>query len=483
MPGVASCSKALLAVTTRWSSTDVMMSKCLTWALTVLAGLIVLGPMTAHAQATGGGASYITPFPEGDTYQVRVVGDSLAEGLLGAMNGSMTREARVQINRRLWTLNRITVNRFDTELTELLTDLQKDKVHIAVIMLGVQERRNIRAPNGITHRFGSQEWRSEYARRVDQVMKELKAKGIAVYWLGAPSMRSSSADAETQIINDVIRERAYLNGLKYIDTVASFADGQEGYSAYGPDLNGKISLLRWRDGIHFTYRGYEKLAHFLERELKRDLASAKSERSIPLAGNEEEQQRLSALSQQDEQTNLTGWRATIDRAKAKAEARANGGSFFLRSAGGEQKEDSTRINLKTLGPGGRENIVPLEIVRPAIPASVVALVSRKQSVDRPTSMGAVLVDQIAGGLNIMSSVSSADETGADGQMRKISPVQTPFFRVLVKGERLEARPGRADDFSWPRADPPPLQRSPILDLDDGTDRMPLPGASPLRPRI
>src|SRR5690606_27903228 len=153
-------------------------------------------------------------------------------------------------------------------------DFEKDKVHIAVIMLGVYDRRSIRAANGETYRFGTQQWRNEYARRVDRLMKGLKAKGIAVYWLGAPSMRSLSADAETQIINEIIRERVYLNGLKYIDTVASFSDGQEGYSAYGPDLSGKISLLRWRDGIHFTTRGYEKLAHFLERELKRDLSQA-----------------------------------------------------------------------------------------------------------------------------------------------------------------------------------------------------------------
>jgi len=460
------------------------MSKCLIWALAVFAGLMVSGPMTVYAQPSAGSASYITPFPEGDTYQVRVIGDSLAEGLLGAMNDSMGGEARLRINRRLWTLNRITINRFDNELTSLLSDLQRDKIHIAVIMLGVYERRNIRAPDGVTHRFGTREWRTEYARRVDKLMKELKAKGIAVYWLGAPSMRSPAADAETRIINDVIRERAYLNGLKYIDTVAGFSDGEEGYSAYGPDLSGKISLLRWRDGIHFTYRGYEKLAHFLERELKRDLAAAKSERSIPLAGSEEEQQRLRALAQENVQPGFTGWGATIDKSKAKATADSSDGSFFLRSAGGEQKEDNTRIDLKTIGPGGRENVVPLEIVRPAIPASVVALVSRKQSPDRPTPMGAVLVDQIAGGLNIMSSVTSPDETAVDGQLRKVSPVQTPFFRVLVKGERLEPRPGRADDFSWPRPEPEPLQQSRGIDLGDGSsDPMPLPGASPLRPRI
>lgn len=461
------------------------MSKRLTWALTFCVTIAVMAPMAVRAQM-GAGASYITPFPEGDTYQIRVVGDTLAEGLLGAMvdSDTLAREARVNVNRKLWTLSRITTNRFPSELKELVSDLERDKVHIAVIMLGVNDRRSVRAPNGNSYRFGSQDWRTEYGRRVDQLMKELKNKSIAVYWMGAPTMRSTSADAETQIINEIIRERAYLNSLKFIDTVANFSDGEEGYSAYGPDLSGKISLLRWRDGIHFTYRGYEKLAHFLERELKRDLAQAKADRSIPLAGAEEEQKRVSAMVKQDEQANLTGWRASIDRAKAKAATQSSEGSFFLRAGGGEQKEDNSRINLKTIGPNGRENIVPLEIVRPAIPGSVVALVTRKQSPDRPTPMGAVLVDQIAGGLNIMSSVTAASDASIDGQMRKFSPAQAPFFRVLVKGERLEARAGRADDFAWPRPEPPPLKRprDSKPDQDGENGGTPLPDVSPFRPR-
>jgi hypothetical protein len=34
----------------------------------------------------------------------------------------------------------------------------------------------------------------------------------------------------------------------------------------------------------------------------------------------------------------------------------------------------------------------------------------------------------------------------------MAPSQTPYYQVLVKGERAVPKPGRADDFSWPRAD-------------------------------
>ncbi len=114
------------------------------------------------------------------------------------------------------------------------------------------------------------------------------------------------------------------------------------------------------------------------------------------------------------------------------------------------------------GTDGTEQIVTVEIVRPAIPASVVALVTRKQSDDKAAQMGDVLVDQIPGGLTVMSSI--VPPRGSDGSRRRLSPTQSPYFRVFEQGERMPSKPGRADDFTWPRpqttaevhSEPPPM---------------------------
>ncbi len=103
------------------------------------------------------------------------------------------------------------------------------------------------------------------------------------------------------------------------------------------------------------------------------------------------------------------------------------------------------------GPGGTEQVVTVDIVRPAIPASVVALMTRRSSADRAAQMGDILVDQIPGGLTVMSSI--VPPRGSDGR-RRLSPTQTPYFRVFERGERLAPKPGRVDDFSWPRQQPP-----------------------------
>ena len=72
---------------------------------------------------------------------------------------------------------------------------------------------------------------------------------------------------------------------------------------------------------------------------------------------------------------------------------------------------------------------------------------------------------------------------------RLSPAQTPFFRVLVKGECTISKPGRADDFSWPRPEPSPLPKPvkliPRKRGGDGADDggMPLPTRSPFRRRV
>ncbi len=219
-------------------------------------------------------------------------------------------------------------------------------------------------------------------------------------------------------------------------------------------------MLRDNDGIGFTGAGNRKLAYFVEREIRRDLTQAKNERNIPLAGAEAEQRRL--LPKPEPLAPQTGWDGTVkagDGSPAAATAKDGGRPASPeRQAGaaqpslGDQKADNTRVTIKTVGRSGREEVSTLEILRPAIPASVIALVTRRESPDRPSQLGETVTDTLPGGLVVLSSITPGLGTGTVAQRRRLAPTQTPFFRVLVKGERLTPKPGRADDFSWPRAD-------------------------------
>jgi hypothetical protein len=112
------------------------------------------------------------------------------------------------------------------------------------------------------------------------------------------------------------------------------------------------------------------------------------------------------------------------------------------SASGDLKVDNGKVVLKVAGRNGREELQTIQIVRPAIPASVVNLMARR---DGSGPRGDLLVDQLDGGVTLMSSVTPSDSKDRG----RLSPTQAPYFRVLVKGERLRPKPGRADDMHWP----------------------------------
>ncbi|MEO1544013.1 MAG: DUF459 domain-containing protein [Pseudomonadota bacterium] len=469
--------------------------------LTVTAMAALLA-QTARAQDNFGIDSYITPFPKNDIYQIRVVGDSLAAGLQYSIAETLGKDPRARVSKDRWSLKRITSKRFNRKVRDLRSSTYRENINVAILMVGAWDRRNLRDGNGKRLRTGSGDWRAEYGRRVDTVMKTMRAANVALYWVGLPPFRRGDANEDVQIINEIMRERAYLNGVKFIDAYAVFAGEQSAYAPYGPDLSGKIRLLRERDGIHLTYAGNQKLAHFIERAVMRDLDIARKERAIPLDGDVAAQdtvRKLADARQTKQPDNINWLTGAAEKPTDANQAEQTVGLGFLGGGrGGEQKQDNSRINLSTIDPRGREQIISVDIVRPAIPASVVALVTRKQREDKLTPMGDTLVDQINGGINIMSSVMPANQLAA-GAGRRFSPAQTPFFRVLVKGEHVPPKAGRADDVAWPRPEPPPRQRltrsrtpgqtggrpGGAIDLSpDGNDGgIPLPGTNPFRPRV
>lgn len=423
-------------------------------ALLVIAASVLGAASASHAQVESFGSSFLTPFPQGDVYDVVVVGDDLAEGLLGGVNEAFGGDNRLRVRPKHAQLNGLMRPDFAEKLVALEEDLKREPPSIVIVMLGAWDRVTVRDDSGNRSRIGTPAWRKEYAARADRFLKALKRRNVGVYWVGLPNVARNDANEDAQMMNEILRERVYLNGMKFIDSFTGFADENGGYSQWGPDITGKIVRLRHGDGVYFTPAGNRKLAHFVERELKRDLTQARANRSLPLAGSEEEQARINpgkARLAADAAGAAAGQPATGDAGTSPGE-----GGVLAPAPGtaaqGEQKADNGKISLRMVSANGREEQVTLDIIRPAISASVVALVTRRESPDRPSQMGATLVDQIGGGLTVMSSVTPSASGGGPGAGPKLSAAQTPYFRVLFKGERLTPKPGRADDVSWPRAD-------------------------------
>ncbi len=402
-------------------------------SLAIFAGAI----SCAHAAEEDGGGSFLSPFPEGEVYQVTVVGDTFAEGLLAGLLEGFGADTRLNIQKSVRNTDGVMSGEFEVKMRELEEGLALDKANAIVVMVGEDDRVPLKSSGGRKVPIMSPEWRAEYSRRLDRMMKAVKLRGAGVYWVGLPILARNDATAQAQGMNEVIRERANLNGFRYVDVYSGFADEAGLYSAYGPDLTGKVRVLRGGDGVHFTEAGNQKLAHFIEKELRRDLNQAKSERSIPLLGAEPEQAKINP-------DNAVKVPAPSSPAAVEGAAQAPAPKPVIPAAAdpsGDQKADNGKVILKVIAASGREEAQTIEIVRPAIPASVVSLMARREGSGQ---MGDLLVNQIDGGLTLMNSVTPAGNKGPG----KLSPSQAPYFRLLVKGERLTPKPGRADDVRW-----------------------------------
>ncbi|MFN0218649.1 MAG: DUF459 domain-containing protein [Hyphomicrobium sp.] len=389
--------------------------------------------------------TFLTPFPDDEIYQLTVFGDGYADGLLGSLVESMGADTRLGIQNKVRSVPGVMGAEFDSRIRDLENSITGAPLHVAVVMVGEDDRVPLRSQStGRRVPIGSEEWVAEYSRRIDLLMKAIKRANPGVYWVGLPNLSRGEANEQAQKMNDVIRERAYLNGYKFIDAFAGFADENGGYSAYGPDLQGKIRVLRQGDG--FTESGNRKLAHFVEQELRRDLNRAKANRTVPLLGSEAEQAKVNpdnAVKTPAPSSPVASADPTADAQKDKTAKPITAAAGAPGEANGDQKAENSKVSFKVLGPDGREETQSVEIVRPAIPASVVALMARREGSGQ---FGDLIVEQMPGGLTLMSSITPS---GAKARGKQ-APTQAPYFRLLVKGERLTPKPGRADDVSWPR---------------------------------
>ena len=411
-------------------------------------------------------ANYLAPFPENDTWTAVVVGDAQAEGLLGGLIDAFVGEARLQLQRKHRAIGSLVRNDIEDDIRGLDESVAKERAHVAIVMLGLNDRGGIRTPNGRRAAVGSDEWRAQYGARVDRIMKSLRRRNMSVYWVGLPVMRRQDFNDDIEAMNEVYRERAGANGARFIDVFAPSGDEGGAFTERGPDVTGKVARLRDADGVSFTPAGYRKLAFFIERDLKRDMTTARNERTIPLAGNEAEQKRISPASANGATANDAGKAATNAKAAPIQSARTSPQALAGPSQpspvapsagqGRDQRPDNARVAFKVVNVNGREEQVTVDILRPALPASVVALITRRESGDKASQVGETLTDTLSNGLMVMRSIT---QTATDGASRapRSAPTQQPFFRALVKGERLAPKPGRADDFRWPREDdlPPP----------------------------
>lgn len=268
------------------------------------------------------------------TLTVTVMGDSMADWLAYGLDEAFADASEIGIIRKTRTSSGLLryEARSDLDWWHVARDLlAQDKTDYVVMMLGLNDRQNIREsqlqkeaekaakekeaaksvqagqatadaekkpddddddeqPNiaaperprsvarGVVE-FRSEKWEQIYTKRIDDTIAALKSRNVPVLWVGLPPIRGTRSTGEAGYLNDLFRARAERAGIVFIDVWDGFADEAGKFTTHGPDFEGQIRRLRSGDGTHFTKAGARKLAHYVERDLRRLMTN----RALPVA--------------------------------------------------------------------------------------------------------------------------------------------------------------------------------------------------------
>jgi hypothetical protein len=243
--------------------------------------LIALAVMPANAQQAG--QSDDVPVVESaqssylpsrkPAYDIVIMGDVLGTGLWAGMNRFVETEDRVTVTGRIQENSGLARPKLYNWAKAADNLLESRPFDIAAIMLGANDARDINSPEGFL-RFGTDEWRKAYAAQINALIDALKKHGVAIYWIGVPSMRRKSYHKAMKVVAEVERQVTAERGVRYIDLQLLLSDGDENYTDRGDDGTGTIVRLRSRNGVKFIAGGNDRLAVELMKLVRADIAIA-----------------------------------------------------------------------------------------------------------------------------------------------------------------------------------------------------------------
>ncbi|RXT54485.1 hypothetical protein B6S44_12635 [Bosea sp. Tri-44] len=320
-------------------------------------------------------------------HHVLVIGDTLAGQIAEGLDDSLGDRADVAVvNKAKADSGLVRTDFYDWPKAagELLA--ADAKVMVGVVILGPNDRQVIREGD-VTHEPLSERWLQLYKARIDAVAAAFGAKRIPLIWVGAPPMQNPRLSADLITLNDLFRKGAEAGGGQYVDLWGAYVDGENRYTATGPDVNGQIAKLRLGDGVHFTKAGARKAAHFVDVVIRRLLEGTPTQNVIALPTSLETSAPLTPELQPG------GVERLIDRMVSGLPA---------------------DIQLIPVVP-------PRPLAGPILP----------------------LTGAVAGSGDTVL-ITSLQEARGRGD------VAAGLDRVFGQGIAPEPRPGRADDFRWPR---------------------------------
>lgn len=192
---------------------------------------------------------------------VHVFGDSLGDGIWAGLYRKLPKADGYKVTKHSRVSTGLVRKDFYNWSKAVRQIVAKHRVDVAVVMIGTNDRQTI--VEGGRHALRSPGWEAIYKARIDDMTQVLKDEGAEVFWVELPAMRSPRFGRDMKYFNTLFEDRAAANGITYVPTWQRTLGSNGKYSAYGLDDKGRKRLMRTNDGIHFTMRGYVKMAGFV----------------------------------------------------------------------------------------------------------------------------------------------------------------------------------------------------------------------------
>jgi hypothetical protein len=217
----------------------------------------------------------------GRDVNVGVFGDSFGDGIWWALDQQLDGENGIEIHRLSRPATGFTSYQNVNLLDDIRAKLDRQPLDIAIISFGANDTQGIMA-DGRAAQYMSETWRRIVGERVDSIVTLLRGRGIQVYWVGLPRMRSERYDEKAQRMNAFFAGRMRALNVAFIDTVPVTQDAQGRFTASLPNPEtGRLTPARTNDGIHMTMSGYTLLTRGLAQRLRATIAAARRQAGRP----------------------------------------------------------------------------------------------------------------------------------------------------------------------------------------------------------
>jgi hypothetical protein len=253
----------------------------------------MLGKRRTLAAALGAALTLIlaavgatTAAPGDPPTRVAFVGDSMADGLWGAMfrrlgkDKCLAEKIKLMRNAKNGTgLTRLDQYNWVEEVAALATD---PGVDLFVASFGVNDRQSIVDAAKTRTEYGGTAFDARYETLVEEVARSALSHGSSILVMGLPVMLDPAANADAtakdKLFADAVAQVASPRAV-YVPPWRS-RPGVDEYKPFLPNASDAMVQVRASDGVHFTGVGYDMVMDVLYpfiiaslKERGRDVAS------------------------------------------------------------------------------------------------------------------------------------------------------------------------------------------------------------------